>query len=104
MRKPLRLLLLPLLAGCASKPPNPDTGTAAGTTKPQPMVVFPHEAPGPKDARPEPSLLVSLSVYRITIPVRTVSHNEEFWKHVVDAGPIDAGTHQLLFANRLRDR
>ena len=103
MRKPLCLLLLPLIAGCASKPQKDDAATApSGATKPQPMVVFPHETPGPKDARPEPSLLVSLTVYRIAVPVKTVSHNEEFWKHVVENGPIEPAVHELLFANGVR--
>jgi hypothetical protein len=98
------LLLFPLVAGCAANSQKSDAagGGGGGATKPQPMVVFPREVPGPKDARPEPTLLVSLTVYRIALPVRTVSHNEEFWKHVVETGPIEASTHNLLFANGLR--
>ena len=47
-------------------------------------------------------MLVSLSVYRIAVPAKSVSHNEGFWKHVSEDGIVDVATHDLLYDNGFR--
>jgi hypothetical protein len=54
-----------------------------------------------RDAVPEPKLLVEMFVYKLRVPVRAVSHNEVFWRHV-DEQNLDVSTHDLLLMNGFR--
>ena len=95
MKTLFSVLMLSLLAGC-----HPEGGSKANTD--QKLSLFPPPAAAKRDANPEPSLLVHLSVYRILVPAKSISHNEEFWKHVSEDEALDVGAHDLLFANGFR--
>ena len=93
--KTFPLLLLSLLIGCAKTP-------SAATTNPTTLVTFPVPAAPTHDANPAPPLFVTLSVYRLAVPAKSISHNEEFWKHVNEDDALDIGAHDRLFANGFR--
>jgi hypothetical protein len=96
MKKLPWLVIVAALAGCANKP--------SAKPAPQAKPTFFNAAPavGPRDAVPDPQLVVSLTVYQLSVPARSVSRNEEFWKHANEDGIVDVGTHDLLFANGVR--
>jgi hypothetical protein len=64
---------------------------------PQPWAV----APAPADPVAAPPMLIVLSVYRISVPLGTVSHSEAFWKRV-DETAVNIGTYDLLLKNGVR--
>ena len=97
MKKYLSLLLFPLLAGCPHDPPAAKAEPPVGF-----LSIFPSVPVAPHDANPDPPMFVQLSVYRMAVPVKAVSRNEVFWKHVSEDGAVDVGTHDLLFANGVR--
>ena len=88
-------LLCTLLSSCGTKPPQPDSAA-----QPQRISIFPPSTP--RDATPEPRMMITLNIYRISVPAKAVSHNEEFWKHVTEDKLVDVGTHDVLFANGFR--
>jgi hypothetical protein len=92
-----------LLAGChAAKTAPPSTEVVH---KQASMVDFfpPHPETGQssRDPKVEPKVLVQLTVYKLTVPAKAVSHGAEFWKHV-NEDAIDVGEHDILFANGFR--
>ena len=97
MTKYLPLLLLPILAGCPENPPKAKVDPSVGF-----LSNFPSAPTTARDANPDPPMFVQLSVYRLAVPARAVSHNEEFWKHVTEDNVVDVGAHDLLFANGVR--
>jgi hypothetical protein len=94
MKYIIPFLLLPGLISCQEKAPKPQ-----GRANPAPISMF---TDAPRDPVPDPTLLISLSVYRISVPARAVSHNEGFWKHVNEDNLVDVGTHDILFSNGFR--
>lgn len=103
--------LAALCSSCAQPAHTPAISQAAGSAEAKPRdnptaPIFnsndpqPHASPDPRRTVP---FLVRLNVYQITVPSRTVSRSEEFWKHV-DEGPavLDPATHDLLYKNGLR--
>ena len=63
-----------ILTGCKSN-------QTAPTAQLEPNVsAFPPPPVTLHDANPEPPMLVNLSVYRIAVPAKSISKNEEFWK------------------------
>ena len=119
MKRPTALLCLAMICGgggCADGAAKPERPSADATAAAAPGKGKGHKAPigaaffptqpgadhqRPHDAREDPRLLVQLSVYKLTVPARAVSRNEEFWKHV-DETSIDVGQHDLLFTNGFR--
>jgi hypothetical protein len=96
MNRPLLILsLLPLLS-CTPRAPEP-----AANAEPN-LSMFPTPAAAPRDANAEPPMLVHVSVYRIALPAKSISGNEEFWKHVEEDGLVDIVTHDLLYNNGFR--
>jgi hypothetical protein len=61
------------------------------------------EAPpgAPKDAQPTVPMVFQLVCYQITVPVGTVSKNEEFWKRI-DETAMDPARYDLLRRNGMR--
>jgi hypothetical protein len=93
------LLLCTLLVACSSKPQQKQQQQPPFAQQPQAISIFPTS---PHDAQPETRLLVTLNVYRITVPAKAISHNEGFWKHVNEDKLVDVGTHDRLMANGFR--
>jgi hypothetical protein len=101
MKRLLALFIAATLLGCADQKSAPP---AAGSPKDiaQANEVPLYQPPIKRgDPVPDPKLLVELFVYDLRVPLRTVSHNEEFWKHV-DEQDIDVAQHDLLLANGFR--
>src|SRR4051794_22546251 len=94
-------ILLPVLVlGCASKPEQPAPEPPKPVDLSRGASLFPRDRP-PGDAQPEPMLVVNLTVYRMLVPVRSVSHDENFWKHV-DEQAVDPETYAKLYLNGVR--
>jgi hypothetical protein len=55
----------------------------------------------PSDPVPAPKVLIVLCVYRISVPLGTVSHSDAFWKRV-DESAVNIGTYDLLLKNGVR--
>ena len=95
---PTFLFLMPLLmlTGCPEKPVrnNPDTVHQ--------LTAFQSPKASAYDPQPEPEMLVNLSIYRILVPSRTISRNEEFWKHAIEDEPLDVKVRDRLLANGFR--
>lgn len=100
-RTALALIAAAALAGCASQP-----APSKGDDKPQAVdlskgaSILPRDTT-PKDAVPEPQMLVNLTVYRMWVPARSVSHDDNFWKHV-DEQAVDPETYAKLYLNGVR--
>ena len=69
----------------------------SGIATPEPWVV----APAPADPVAAPPMLIVLCVYRISVPLGTVSHSDAFWKRV-DETAVNIGTYDLLLKNGVR--
>lgn len=97
----MRTFFIPLLclslAGCGDTAQKPKDNAATPS-----LSMFPTAPVNPHDANPAPSLFVNLTVYRLALPAKSISHNEDFWKHVNEDDAVDVGTHELLFANGFR--
>ncbi len=102
MVKYASFVLLLIVAGCA--------GETAKQKEPNNIVPKPLDLSNgvsflprdvPQDAVPEPMLLVHLTVYRVLVPARAISHDEEFWKHI-DEHAVDASTYEQLYMNGIR--
>jgi hypothetical protein len=102
------LLLLALVCGCIDDKKR----TAPVPPTPQSASVVPHdniisavqmEAPpgSPRDAQPTVPMVFQLACYQITVPVGTVSKNEDFWKRI-DETAMDPARHDLLLHNGMR--
>jgi hypothetical protein len=94
--------------GCATGKPGQQAAADGGKKGHEPPMgasFFPQSALDannqPRDPAADPRILVQLNVYKLTVPARTVSHNEEFWKHV-DETTIDVAQHDILFTNGFR--
>jgi hypothetical protein len=89
-------MLSGLLAGCGGGLRGPATTQPSGQNG-----AFHPNGQGPRDAQPGPQLLIHLEVYRIRVPMGSVSRSDEFWKHV-DEQVIDVAIQDLLIKNGLR--
>lgn len=55
----------------------------------------------PLDPVPSPRVLYVMEVYRLTVPMRSFSSNEEFWRRV-DEQVVDVATYDVLYKNGIR--
>ena len=81
------------------------TGKNETNSKPETfaqITSFHTQKPGGSDAQPEPAMLVNLSIYRILVPSKTISRNEDFWKHAIEDEPLDVAVRERLLANGFR--
>lgn len=113
MKRSVALLLLAAICACGgcteNKPAHAAAADGGGKKAKEPPMgasFFPQEALSrnnhPGDAQPDPRIVVQLNVYKLTVPARAVSHNEEFWKHVDEATAVDVAQHDVLFTNGFR--
>src|SRR3954468_15231941 len=100
------LIALIALCGCtdpnrrtAPTPPTPQSAMAQGGI----ISAVQMEAPpgAPRDAQPTVPLVFQLVCYQITVPVGTVSRNEDFWKRI-DETALDPARYDLLRRNGMR--
>src|SRR5439155_23998356 len=100
------VIALALSSGCndPNKRPTPTPPT------PQSALAHDHiisavqmEAPpgAPRDAQPTVPMVFQLVCYQITVPVGTVSKNEEFWKRI-DETVMDPARYDVLRRNGMR--
>jgi hypothetical protein len=99
MKRLLVMLLVAGLAGCVEDAPTTQP-SSSDIAQAQQMSIHPLFATQ-HDPMPAPRLLIGMYVYKLRVPLRTVSHDEVFWKHV-DEQNLDIGTHDLLWANGFR--
>jgi len=90
------------LAGCHSSPP-PATGPIVRES-PYSMAPAPPDEIRPTQASVMPDTgpaVVALDVYQLSVPIGSISRNDEFWKRV-DESAIDVGTYDVLLKNCVR--
>jgi hypothetical protein len=56
---------------------------------------------GPRDAQRAVLILFQLEVYRLSLPMGSISRNEAFWKRI-DEHAVDVATYDLLYRNGVR--
>jgi hypothetical protein len=88
-------------AASASKP-SAAQGAGALPNPPAATQAVPASASHPiGDPRPVVPMGVRINTYQFTLPSRTISRDEAFWKHI-DEHAVDAATYDLLYKNGLR--
>jgi hypothetical protein len=96
---PALLALVLESAGCAPKKNAAAVEPAPSAPK---MQLFPPDAQAHQmDAVPDVPYLISLNIYKITVPAGTISRSEEFWKHI-DEHAVDIPTYEQLYKNGVR--
>ncbi|HEY8666553.1 MAG TPA: hypothetical protein VIL86_07810 [Tepidisphaeraceae bacterium] len=88
-----------LVAGCAYKPPATQASDGGDVTHLTAMAV--PEDDHPKDAAQAVPVVIFLDVYRVSVPVGSVSRDEEFWKRV-DEHAVDVASYDGLYKNGVR--
>src|SRR4051812_45992675 len=107
MKSYVRLSILCLaVAGCASKHAGPTTAasTADATVRQVKSSAYASQVSRgsvSKGRRVEVQMRTKLDVYVLSLPLGTVSRNEEFWKRVNEQA-LDVATYDLLFKNGVR--
>src|SRR5690348_9537112 len=71
---------------------------AAGMRSVKMVPVTTQPADAPRDAQSAVPLKVYMDVYQLSVPLGSVSRNEDFWKRL-DENVIDVGTRDLLLKN-----
>jgi len=101
------LIALALSVGCTDPnkrtAPTPPTPQSAALSRDNIINAVQMEAPpgSPRDAQPTVPMVFQLVCYQISVPVGTVSKNEEFWKHI-DETTMDPARYDLLQRNGMR--
>jgi hypothetical protein len=102
------LISLALLCGCIDDKkrttPTPPTPQSASVTPHDNIIsAVQMEAPpgSPRDAQPTIPMVFQLVCYQISVPVGTVSKNEDFWKRI-DETAMDPARYDLLRRNGMR--
>ena len=96
-----------LAAGCAAPTNVPSSDAPAGSTLPQVKgrAVAPVDLPAPAgpslDPAANPRRVYAINVYRLRVPLGTVSGNADFWKRI-DETTVDPATYDLLYKNGIR--
>jgi hypothetical protein len=100
------MIALGTVCGCIDEkkrptptPPTPQSAAAQGGI----ISAVQMEAPpgAPRDAQPTVPLVFQLVCYQLTVPVGTVSRNENFWKRI-DETALDPARYDLLRRNGMR--
>lgn len=97
---PLRQVSLAQLAGLAESP-TPRAVPASPATQPTGAPTHSRSPATPRDATPAPQLFYHLVVFRISVPLGTISGNEALWKPV-DETVVSPATYDLLWKNGVR--
>src|SRR5436190_8736987 len=100
------LILLCAMVGCIDEKkrptPTPPTPQSSVTQSGIISAVQMEAPPGaPRDAQPTVPLVFQLVCYQLTVPVGTVSRNENFWKRI-DETALDPARYDLLRRNGMR--
>jgi hypothetical protein len=107
----LLILSFTIVAGCSAKQPSAQAPGAALTTPEQriaqdltPQQTQEQVIERVVEARDPIAIFrpqVNLTVYRLAVPIGTVSRNEEFWKRV-DEQAVDVLSYDVLYKNGIR--
>jgi hypothetical protein len=105
MHKRLLILACLLLPACQppAVPPAPPPPTMSGRSDGVMNMVQAGSSAldAPRDARPNIPILFRLEVYILSLPMGTISQNEEVWKRINEQ-VVDIATYDLLYRNGIR--
>ena len=87
----------PSPTGSPDLPPAPDGRAVAPVPLPTPAA----PAGASLDPAANPRRVYAINVYRLRVPIGTVSGNADFWKRI-DEQVVDPATYDLLFKNGVR--
>jgi hypothetical protein len=104
MKTLLASILTLSIAGCAGKHAAGPTTTASGTSREVRSAAYASQASRGNIAKGHKSdvqMRLRLDVYVLSVPLGTVSRNDEFWQRVNEQA-VDVATYDLLYKNGVR--